>query len=449
MTYRQALDYLYHFVNWEARRGKREFSLQPIRCLLDRLGAPHERLHSVHVAGTNGKGSTACMIAAIARRAGYRVGLYTSPHLHTVRERIQVDGSCIRPRELCSWLERRRQHLDSVPDLTTFDVLTALAIDHFADAQVDLAVIEVGLGGRLDSTNVITPRASVITRIDIDHVNTLGGDLASIAAEKAGIVKSGVPVISAPQAAEALDVLREICRTRSAPLQLVDEMWSWHQIASSPASQSLAVRPISPKEAAAFELRLGMLGRHQQANAMTALSVALALREAGLLITREAIAAGLRHAFWPARLEVLSTHPLLVVDGAHNPGAAGMLAGEVRRIFGPRRLRLVYGASQDKDIGGMLRELRCLGARLVVTSSAHPRAAPVFDVARTASALGLAWRSADTPAEALRAELTACSADEMVLVCGSLFVAAEARLAYFELAGQTPPESDPPRADAH
>jgi dihydrofolate synthase/folylpolyglutamate synthase len=497
-TWQSALDYLYGLTNWETRPpGTRAtFELERIRALLADLGDPHHRWPAVHVGGTNGKGSTCAMIAAGLRQAGFRVGLYTSPHLHTVRERVQVDGELISEAAVLAWLNRRRGVIDALPGVTTFEVLTALAFDFFAAREVDVAVIEVGLGGRLDTTNVVRPALTVITPIGLDHTKVLGDTVELIARDKAGIFKPGVPaVVATRQDPDAHAALAAEARMVGAPLVDVGQGGPRpSREAVSDAGQSFTLRvdadwlralpaaaplvPPMPAPGAAgdlvdagdavpahatteFELWTPLIGRHQRDNAATAVAGLQVLSRMGWPISRRAVVAGLRAARWPARCECFrlpaTNGAMLVIDGAHNPHAALSLAAALRDIGGLAARHTIFGFSSDKDVGGILDALlsdellTASGAKVatvIVTQSSHVRALPIAAAAAAVRARGIEPRLAATPAEALDlAAGLALGWRDLVVATGSIFLAAEVRMACFERLGQPLPPHDPPRPE--
>ena len=449
LTYQQALDYIYSFVDYEKKVADRyapaRFDLGRMERLLALLGDPHRRYPSVHIAGTKGKGSTAAMIASILGTAGYRAGLYTSPHLHTYRERIRVNDRLISEEEVVALVEQLRPLVDQIEGITTFEITTALGFLYLAQQGVDVAVLEVGLGGRLDATNVVRPRVAIITSLSLDHTALLGETVAQIAREKAGIIKEGVPVVSAPQPPEALSVIEEVCRERGAPLTLVGRDWTWQAREASLEGQKFTVR--GPRSEVR-SLWIPLLGRHELINATVAVATIHLLQEQGVVVPPEAVAEGLRRVRWPGRLEILNRRPLLVVDGAHNADSARRLAEALGEYFAYRRLILVFGASADKDIVGMLRELMPRAGALILTQARHPRAADPKWLREQALACG-----ANPPGEvvvvtpvaaALERALALAGKDDLICFTGSLFVVAEAREAWAERRGEGMPERDPP-----
>jgi dihydrofolate synthase/folylpolyglutamate synthase len=447
-SYQEALDYLYSFVDYSATRlvkySAQTFDLSRMTALLGLLGNPHQRFLSLHVAGTKGKGSVAALCASALAAAGYRTGCYTSPHLQDFCERVQVDGRLIAPAELADIVDGLRALAPQVPGITTFELTTALAFAYFARRAVEVAVVEVGLGGRLDATNVLTPLVSVITSLSYDHMDLLGPTLSAIAGEKAGIIKPGVPVVISPQEPEALTVLERVATERGAPLTVVGRDWHVRPVAHTLDGQTLEVwsaeeeRQANALRAAGYpaqwrptRLELPLLGAHQVENAATAYAALQALRARALPLAAEAIRAGLGQVHWPGRFEILRRRPYVVVDGAHNRDSARRLAAALDDYFPGRRVLLVFGASADKDIAGMLAELGPRLGRLIVTQAVHPRALEPEQIIALlgAGAAGLPMEACAPVAAALRRALELAGPDEVVLACGSLFVAAEVRAA--------------------
>lgn len=318
--------------------------LERITALLDKLNDPQNRFRSIHVAGTNGKGSTCAMIASILQEAGYKVGLYTSPHLFDYTERIKINGRNISQRDFTLGLKLVKKASAQPP--TVFEALTAVAFWYFARQKVDYAVIEVGMGGRLDATNVITPLVSVITNIDLEHTAILGRTLAQIAVEKAAIIKPQVPVVTAEAKPEALQVLKY----------------------QAEKNGSVLIQVSSQGEG----LQSGLLGEHQKSNAACALA---AVRIAGIEVPKQAVLAGLKKVKWPGRFQVVRRRPLTIVDGAHNPAGAVVLARTLEQLYPGKKFTFIFGTQQDKDSPEMLSTLRPLAERLIITHSSHQNAA--------------------------------------------------------------------------
>ena len=443
-SYRDVLRYVYGFTDYErkglAAYAPEFYNLDRVRHLLSLLGDPQQSFQAVHIAGTKGKGSTAAMIEAALRAAGYRTGLYTSPHLHSFRERIQVNGALIPEQELVRLVQEMRPLLDQVPDITTFEVMTGLAFAWFSEQGVEWASVEVGLGGRLDATNVLTPAVAVITSISRDHTAILGETHAEIAAEKAGIIKPGVPVVSAPQSEEALAVIEAASLRCNAPLTLVGRDWSCEAGQPGLDGQTFTIyHKLDP----IGEFHIPLLGAHQAVNATVAVAALSLLEEKGLALPAEAIQRGLASVNWPGRLEILGREPLVVVDCAHNADSARKLVATLQEIFDFERMVLVLGASADHVTPGLLQALLTSAGRTIVTATRHPKAATPTWIQAQAAELGLETEVCPTVPQAMDLALTDAGPQDLVCCTGSVFVAAEARAAWFALQGMDPPPSDP------
>ena len=432
MDYRQAVDYVLGFANFEVEGPEklryRDFNLTRVAELLRRLGDPHLRYPTAHVAGTKGKGSVCAMTASAAKAAGLKVGLYTSPHLHTLRERVQVDGEPISERAFAETVAALRPAVAEVNAMevwgriSTFEALTALAFRHFADESVDLGVIEVGLGGRLDATNVVAPSVCAVTSLSLDHVEVLGATLPQIASEKAAIIKPGAPVVSAPQSPEALDVVERAAERASVPLRLVGRDITLDRSLTG-AEQRVGVATPSRR----YTLKVPLGGRHQAENAAVAVGVCEALAEAGLGLTPDAIEEGIASVRWPARMETLPGTPTTVVDGAHNPYSMRCLREALRERFSESDVVLVFGANRSKDLDGMVAEIAPLAHRVVAGQSRHPKSAPARAILAAFSRCGVEAKQADSVADAMDAARRLACRGDVIVVTGSLFAAAEAR----------------------
>lgn len=432
----RALAYWYSRVNYEQSAPTlADLKLDRMRALLHLLGGPQDRLRIVHVAGSKGKGSTAAMLAAILQCAGYRTGLFTSPHLCRVEERIQVDGTPISAVELTAVLgaveqvEPQVQRLGS--SLTFFEVATALGFLHFAQRRVEVAVVEVGLGGRFDSTNVCRPLVSVITSISYDHMQQLGNRLSSIAREKAGIIKPGRPVVSGVTAPEAREVIAQTCRRVSAPLRQLGTHFHYSAEAGQVAfdgDRKPRVRVVTDERPWPV-LELGLLGEHQAANAAVVIACVEELRRQGLHLDDRAVAEGLRLVHWPARLEVMSRRPLVVLDCAHNVASAQALVDTLQASFPPTRRLLILAVSNDKDVAGIIRVLAPHFAHAFLTRyRTNPRSTATEQLARLLTEDGrLPFTLCGTPALAWQAARAAAKPDELICATGSVFLAGELR----------------------
>lgn len=430
-AYQEALDYLYSFVDYSLTRNLRyspeKFDLGRMVTFLDLLGNPHQRYPCIHVAGTKGKGSSAAMIAAALRAAGYRVGLYTSPHLQEYTERIQVNGQFITPEDLAGLVADVKPSVAQIERLTTFEITTAVGFLYFARQKVDVAVVEVGLGGRLDATNVIDPRVSVITALSMDHMNVLGDTLAKIAYEKAGIIKPGRPVVLASQHEEARKVVEEVAQQRGSRLVEIGVDYQYAPVSHDLGGQTFQVWKAGEQP---VELRIPLLGLHQIENAANAYAALQLINEQGLAVTEDAIRAGFSNVSWPGRFELLNRDPLLVVDSAHNRDSAWRLRQAIDDYFTGRPVVLIFGASEDKDIEGMFDELMPRVDTLIATQSVHPRAMEAARLVELAQRYGKAAEAVVPVEKALETALARTGSNGVVLAAGSLFIAAAVREAW-------------------
>jgi dihydrofolate synthase/folylpolyglutamate synthase len=426
--YSQALDYLYSFVDYSLKHSselaKAEFNLERMFALLEELGSPQEKYPIVHVAGTKGKGSVSALCASALQAAGYKTGLYTSPHLLDYVERIQVDGEPISHGELVDLVEEVKPAVSKIPKLTTFEITTALGFLAFAKNGVTAAVIEVGLGGRLDATNVVMPKVSVITSLSYDHMAVLGNTLAKIAGEKAGIIKPGVPVVSAPQPDEALQVLERVADEHDCRFVLVGRDVMFERLTSSLDGQEFVVS----SQLAAVRLSIPLLGKHQIQNAATAYA---GLKASGIEISEEAIQRGFSQVQWRARFEVARREPPIVLDSAHNQDSFAKLRETLEEHFPGRQVYLVFGASEDKNIPGMFAEMRPKIKKLIVTRADHPRALEPQKIIELANQAGLGAEMVNPVESAFRYALELSEKDgSIVLSAGSMFVTAEVMKAW-------------------
>ena len=443
-TYPDALAWLYAYADFERGAGLGggppfERGLERTSRLLADLGNPHDGLRLVHVAGSKGKGSVCALVAAAAEAAGLRTGLYTQPHLHTFRERFQIDGQPIDQASFPRLVARARAAVKrtcaaTLGSPTTFEISTAMALAWFRMQDVDLAILEVGLGGRLDATNVVTPDVTAVTTIVREHTQLLGDTLPEIAREKAAIAKPGVPMLISDQSEEVLTAIRDVAAAAGAEIQVVpalatDDTAVWRNGRATTTARD---------PHAGDTLPLGLAGPHQARNAGLAYAICRALGDRGLPIPRDAIRAGFGAARWPGRLELVASDPPVVVDGAHTAEAVAVVVETLRRQLNLQRGPVIFGALRDKSVRPMVEALRPLATRLVVFQPRHPRGMPSGEVLNqldgeidatvapsAAAALGLA-RDAAQPGQA-------------VLATGSLAVAADIRAA----AG-VPVDTDPP-----
>lgn len=443
-AYQEALDYLNQFVNYEKKIAEQYApeKMDPLRPhrLLSLLHNPHQQYPTIHIAGTNGKGSVAMMCANSLRCAGLRVGLYTSPHLVDFRERFRVitpdDPEGLIPHtEFVTVVNELKTAAAHIPAITWFELVTAVAFIHFARQKVDVAVIEVGLGGRLDATNVITPLVSIITSISLDHTSLLGNTVAEIAGEKGGIIKPGVPVITAPQEPTALERLRQIAAANQSPFFVVGqegargkhgeretgqggEYW-WYK----GVGQTLTVT--SP-DGLTHPYQLNLLGAHQYDNGTAAIAALHTVQPHFPTLTHEAIRQGLATTIWRGRLQTLhpgDTHtPRIILDCAHNPDAAAILARALHHTFTYNRLWLILGVTRDKDVTGVLTELLPLAHQILFTIAPHPRATPPTELAELAHQLGYTSQTEADPIAAIKGAIAAADPSDLVCIAGSIFL---------------------------
>lgn len=418
MTYEEALQYL----DRTQLRGS-YLGLEKIRGVLDRLGNPEKRMKFVHVAGTNGKGSTAALLDACLRRAGYRVGLYTSPHLVRCNERFKIDGQEIGDETLAAATERVKAVMDTLDQAPTqFELMTCIGFCCFEAERCDIVVLEVGLGGRSDTTNVIpVPEAAVITRIGLEHTEILGDTLEKIAAEKAGIIKAGGTVVLGDPAPEVRAVVETACREQGAELRLSD-----------PAEARVLDRSLDGQTFAWRQypaVTLSLLGDHQLQNGCTALTTLLALRERGWSIPDEAILEGFRAVRWPARFECVSRRPTVILDGGHNPQCAQAIADALRTYFPGRKCGFLMGVMADKDLRGIFDPLLPLAERVLAVTPDSPRALPAPELCQRLREVYGYERAVPcaTLKEGVDALLREAGPEDLLCVCGSLYLVGDAR----------------------
>ena len=431
MDYQQALDYIDSYTDYEKTpmpHAAANYDLRRVDELLARLGNPHLKARSVHIAGTKGKGSVAAMVASVLTVSGYTTGLYTSPHLHTLRERIRVNGKLISEDELIALVEKLKPEVEAVNQkatygrLTTFELLTALGFAYFSSKGANFQVLEVGLGGTFDATNVINPEVCIITSISFDHMEVLGHTLTEIATEKAGIIKPGSIVVTSPQADEVDRVIKDTCLNRGAELVRVGSDVTWQSLGFNVNRQLLQVKG----KLGSYELTTPLLGHYQLDNVATAVAALEVLAGREINISRDSIINGLVRVSWPGRFQILSHRPLVVVDGAHNPDSAQKLKQSLEQYFRPDRAILIIGVSSDKDIAGVASELAPLFDRVIVTRSRHPRAMAPPPIVAEFARHGVETQAVDDVPAALSLALTQAGDRDLICVAGSLFVVAEA-----------------------
>jgi len=415
------------------------YDLSRITELLKRMGSPQDRTPTVHITGSKGKGSTAAMVASVLSECGYRVGLFTSPHLHIMRERIQIEGRPISPDKFADLVERlwpiaegmTQDHWEFV---TTFEMLTAMAFKVFADTKQDFQIVEVGLGGKLDATNVVTnPMVSVLTSISLDHTEILGDTIQEIARDKAGIIRSGSTVVTALQEPAAMEIIREVCQAQNACLIETGEHWQYRLGDWDLSGQGFTATGQSEK----WVLWMPLLGLYQIENACSALAILKCLRQQGVSIPPAAVEKGFQTLSWPGRFEITQARPTVIVDGAHNPYSLRRLVESVNHYFPDRKRLLLFGASYGHDVKAMVEEICLINPEEVfVTRSRHPRAIDPETIVQLFMGNGFRVRLIESPATGIKEGLGVARENDLILATGSLFVAAEVR----ELLKQIPSE---------
>lgn len=458
-AHQDCLDYLHGRLNYERQTMPPSLvglRLGRMRRLLRRLGDPQRDLRIIHVAGTKGKGSTAAMIAAALSAAGVRTGLYCSPHLHALEERYAIDGRLIEPDELVALVGRVRAAVEAMEaeaadpralGATFFEFTTAMALTHFAARGTGAVVLEVGMGGRLDSTNVVRPLVSIITSIALDHTRQLGETLGAIAVEKAGILKRGRPAISGVGDPEPRAAIRRIAAARRCPLREIGADFHYEVFDPVPPLD----RPTGCRARVETwrtdwgTLEIPLLGRHQARNAAVALAGLDALAEAdpSLAVDRRAVVRAFSTLRWPARVEVMGRSPWLVIDGAHNVASAEALADTLTTCFPKTPRTLIFGTTREKDLEGQLRALLPLfDVRIATRYVRNARAVSPEEVAAAALKIdGRPMTITASPAEALEAAGRLTAADGLICATGSLFLAAETRAIVLERRGVAAPIS--------
>jgi dihydrofolate synthase / folylpolyglutamate synthase len=468
--YQWAMKFLEQRVDFERFQtmpgGQRELKLDRMRALLERLGNPQDKLPIVHVAGTKGKGSTSAMIASVLHAAGYRTGVFTSPHLNRVEERIAIDGQPCTADEFANLVAAVRPAVETMDreiaasdpldyGPTFFEILTAMALVHFINCKVQAVVLEVGLGGRLDSTNVCRPLVSVITSISYDHVQQLGGTLESIAREKAGIVKPGVPVVSGVTAEEPREAIRRIARDCGCRLVELDKDFRFEYR----AAQHLEKQPglgsldfwLLPKEKSPLpanlrsvpgegqvegrrqleyhDLPLALLGRHQAANAAVALATLDELNRQGRSISEQSIRQGLATVKWPARIEIIARQPVVILDSAHNTASIAALMEVLKESFSVSRRLLMFATTRDKNYQEMLKLLLAGFDEIIFTQyTTNPRALPPAELESAAYEFtGRHYPVFANPAEAWKHLRQLATPKDLICITGSFFLAGEMR----------------------
>ncbi len=420
-AYQKSLDYLYSLEKFGMI-----FGLTQVEKILNVIGNPHRDIQTIHIGGTNGKGSTAAMMSSILQKEGYRVGLYTSPHLVRFTERIKVNGKEIEEAEVAALTESMRKEMGAAgvtPPFTFFDFTTAMALLYFNQKLVDLAILEVGLGGRLDSTNVVDPLISIITNIAKDHAEVLGRTILKIAGEKGGIIKKGKPLITAAKQPQVLRLFSRICQEKGSPFFRVGKEFRYVRGEDGNFDYEGLNRKL-------WNIHLNLKGFHQAVNATTALGAVEVLEDLGYPVSTGAMIDGLREVDWPGRLELVSSSPRVILDGAHNPAGALVLKESLEKEFQYHHLILLVGIMKDKDIQSILHLLAPMADHIILTQPHTDRATPPALLKEALDQNGKKGEIAEDFKKAIEKGLSLTQKEDLFCITGSLYTVGEAR-AYF------------------
>lgn len=439
MDYKAALAYIEQFIDYERSpdfsRQARFYNLNRISQLLDLLGNPHDRLKVIHVAGSKGKGSTAAIIASVLTHAGYKTGLFTSPHLITPRERCRIDGKLISEAEVAFYIDKLKPAIETVSAsefgrVSFFEIYTALAFTYFADKATDFAVIEVGLGGRLDATNVVSPVTSVITPIGLEHTAILGETYTEIANEKAKIIKQGCPVALAPQHPEARAVIEKVASERNAPITEVKNFVAQAPDISAsqvilnseggPVAQQFDVETDSEHYS---QLTLPLLGHHQYVNGTTAIAAIECLKQKGYVISKDSVYDGFKNVQWHGRIQQVMSSPLVVLDGAHSSISMEALCRAIRENFRYTQVIFIVSIMKDKDLTAIGEIISKTADHVIATQvSNNPRVLPAETIQDAWSGVCPKITTCPTPELAIKKGLSSAFPTDLICVTGSLYL---------------------------
>ncbi len=420
-SYKESLDYLYGLQKYGIK-----FGLNCTNKLLARVGNPHHKLRFIHIAGTNGKGSTAAILSRILREHGIKAGLYTSPHLVRFAERFRLNDEEVSTERILQVFEKIRATLDESQSPTFFEMTTAMAFQYFFEEQADFVIAETGMGGRLDATNVISPEVCVITNVGFDHQQFLGSTLSSIGREKAGIIKKGIPVVTGALQPVIQGILKTACMDKAAPLYRFKSEFRVRRN-SNGSFQYQGIERRLPS------LNLNLMGPHQVGNAALALAALEVLEQKHIISLRpERVEHAMREVKWPARLEVLETNPTIILDGAHNPQGAESLRIALKEDFTYKKLHLVMGIMADKDIVGILRRLLPLAETAIFTRPRYSRGANPDDVRKMARPYIQKYYVIPEAASAIQEARNMARPDDLICITGSLYFAGEVKQIFGE-----------------
>jgi len=427
--YQKSLDFIYSFIDLSITRNLRyspeKFDLSRMFKLMALLGDPQLDYDVIHVAGTKGKGSICAMAASIMNEAGYKVGFYSSPHMIDFRERIKINNINMPKKMLTNYVTKLRSVIKSVEKISTFEIITAIAFKYFADQKVDIALIEVGMGGRLDATNVVKPIVSVISPVSHDHMKILGNTIAKIAEEKAGIIKESVPVILSPQKRSAKEAIERIANIKGSLIIDTSEKYEFKQIEYSLLKQSFTISEkasdLQVEKRPIYEIPL--LGDHQIYNAITVYACIVQLRKFGYKVNETAVANGFSKVKWPGRFEVICHKPMVIIDGAHNKDSFRKLRNTIKKYLGKKKVTLIFGVSEDKEVRSMLKIIKPYINHFIFTMSEHPRAMGIDEIEKVSKGLGLINYSTSEIDNIIPSILKNNKQDQVYIASGSIFIA--------------------------
>jgi len=427
--YQKSLDFIYSFIDLSITRNLRyspeKFDLSRMFKLMALLGDPQLDYDVIHVAGTKGKGSICAMAASIMNEAGYKVGFYSSPHMIDFRERVKINNINMPKKMLTNYVTKLRSVIKSVEKISTFEIITAIAFKYFADQKVDIALIEVGMGGRLDATNVVKPIVSVISPVSHDHMKILGNTIAKIAEEKAGIIKESVPVILSPQKRSAKEAIERIANIKGSLIIDTSEKYEFKQIEYSLLKQSFTISEkasdLQVEKRPIYEIPL--LGDHQIYNAITVYACIVQLRKFGYKVNETAVANWFSKVKWPGRFEVICHKPMVIIDGAHNKDSFRKLRNTIKKYLGKKKVTLIFGVSEDKEVRSMLKIIKPYINHFIFTMSEHPRAMGIDEIEKVSNGVGLINYSTSEIDNIIPSILKNNKQDQVYIASGSIFIA--------------------------
>lgn len=437
MNYKEATDFIFGYTNYEmiprVPHDQATYDLRRVVLILERLGSPHLKAKSLHITGTNGKGSTSAMLASVLTHAGFKTGLYTSPHLLTMRERTMVDGQMISEADVAEIMTRIRPEIEAVNReatygvLTVFELLTVLGFVYFAQKGCQFQVLEVGMGGRFDATNVIQPEVALLTAISYDHMEVLGDTLTKIAGEKCGIIKPGCVCVSHPQMEEAGTVIQQECQAKGVPLVRVGREVTRRETGHSVDRQNIEIKG----RLGSYAVTIPLLGQYQLDNTAAAVAALEVLIQRKFKLSKADILKGLASVDFPGRMQIVGRNPFIVVDGGHNPGAAHNLQEALKHYFKPAKTILVIGVSNDKDLAGVVKELAPVSNLVIASRANNPRSTKPEIIAAEFAKYGLTARLTTSIPEAVAQAKTMAGEHDLICITGSFFVVGEA-LSYIQ-----------------